>query len=104
MLAAVWFTDSRTLEIVGADENAIALLGYPREELIGMNARRIVAQESQTEIDEVRRRNNWGSGGAHTFVRRDGSRFTALVRWHQAEYLGRICDFTIVSDVRESDG
>jgi PAS domain S-box-containing protein len=101
VVPSFWYTDSATLEIVDANESALALLGYARAELIGMNARTIVATGSQRQIDSIRSRDEWGPGGTHTFIRRDGSRFTAKIRWHRSEYLGRICDFTIASDIQE---
>lgn len=101
MAVIFWYTDSATLEIVDANMAAVSLLGYPREELIGMDARRIVAIDSQFVIDKVRERGQWGEGGLHVFIRRDRSRFAASVRWNQCEHLGRKCDLTILIDVRE---
>jgi len=99
MSAPCWYTDSKTLIIKGANAEALELFGYPEEDFVGMNAVSLVDMSDRPRIEAVRASQIWGEAGSFTYIRRDGSTFKAHIRWHQGDYRGTVCDYTIVTQV-----
>jgi hypothetical protein len=46
--------------------------------------------------------NRWGESAAWTRKRKDGSRFSLSLRWHQADYNGRLSNFVFATEHPES--
>jgi PAS domain S-box-containing protein len=100
MSAPCWYTDSKTLIVKGANAEALKLFGYSMEEFIGMSAARLVSVHDHSRIEAMRVEERWGEVGSFTFLRKDGSAFSASIRWHQGEYHDTLCDCIIVTGVR----
>ena len=101
MSAPLWYTDSRTFIVKGANEDALKLFGYSEQEFIGMSAVRLVAPFDLPRINALRAEEKWGEVGSFTYVRKDGTQFLAAIRWHQSHYLETLCDCVIVTSVDE---
>jgi PAS domain S-box-containing protein len=99
MSAPCWYTDSTTLIVKGANAEALKLFGYSAEEFIGLNASRLVAASDRPRLDAIRAAEIWGDAGSFTYIRKDGSAFSAHIRWHQGEYNGTLCDYMIVTRI-----
>jgi PAS domain S-box-containing protein len=94
-----WYSDSNTLILKGANSEALKLFGYTEEEFIGMSAVGLISPIDRSRIDGIRAAEKWGAVGSFTFLRKDGSEFKASIRWHQGEYHGTLCDYTIVTGI-----
>jgi len=99
MSAPCWYTDSKTLIVKGANAEALKLFGYSMEEFIGMSAAHLISVHDHSRIEAMRAAEKWGEVGSFTFLRKNGSAFSASLRWHQGEYHGALCDCIIVTGV-----
>jgi PAS domain S-box-containing protein len=101
MAVPCWYSDSKTLIIKGANSDAIKLFGYSAAELIGISFPSLFAATDVHRVFAIRKEEKWGPVGSFTFVRKDGSTFSAGIRWHQGEYQGTTCDCFIITEIDE---
>ncbi len=99
MAVPCWYSDSKTLIVKGANSDAIRLFGYSAEELIGISFLGLFAAPDAHRVLDIRKEQKWGPVGSFTFARKDGSVFSAGIRWHQGEYRGTICDCFIITEI-----
>ncbi len=99
MSVPCWYSDSKTLILKGANSEAIKLFGYSEEELSRIDFMRLFTKLDAQRVLAIRREEKWGIIGTFTFLRKDGSTFSAGLRWHQGEYRGTLCDCFIVTEV-----
>jgi PAS domain S-box-containing protein len=87
------------LIIKAANTEALELFGYTEQELIGISATRLVTPQDWQRIATIRAEEKWGEVGSFTYVRKDGTTFSASIRWHQGEFQGTQCDCVIITTV-----
>jgi PAS domain S-box-containing protein len=97
-----WIVDVETWRVVEANEPALRLWGYSREEFIGLHASEFVIEQELPRMGKEKQANRWGESAAWTCKRKDGRRFSLSLRWHQAEYNGRLSNFAFATEYRES--
>jgi len=103
MSVPYWCSDSKTLILKRANSEAIRLFGYSEEELSRVDFMRLFTKPDAQRVLAVRREKKWGVMGTFTFIRKDGSTFSAGLRWHQGEYCGTLCDCFLVTEVDFSE-
>jgi diguanylate cyclase (GGDEF)-like protein/PAS domain S-box-containing protein len=88
--------------IVEANDRAAATYGYAREELLGMNARRLRAEESAASFDD-----NWlrcaRDGNLYETIhrRRDGSRLPVEISARMVQVENRVFHQAVIRDISE---
>ncbi len=87
-------------KIIDVNEQMLTMLGYTRDEIIGMNAEQLVAPES---LDLVKRHRalNLEDAYEHIAVKKDGTLFPVEVRPRMIPYRGRLIRVTAIRDITE---
>jgi PAS domain-containing protein len=108
MSAPCWYANSKTLIIKGGNAEVMKLFDYSAEEFIGMDSTLLLFPSDRSRLAAIRKEQKWGPVGSFTFVRKDGSAFSAGIRWHQGDYRGVLCDCIILTgaalEAEVSDG
>lgn len=99
----LWIVDAETMRVVDANPEAVELWGYPKQELIGLDALHFVPPEDAKFIHEAMAQNRWGDSGVWRCQRKDGSLFYAKLFWHQAKREGRVCNFVFAEKPGEEE-
>jgi PAS domain S-box-containing protein len=86
--------------IVDSNDQTANMLGYPRDELIGMSVMEAVALESRGLVAEAIRLNRL-EPYEHLAVRKDGSVFPVEVRARTTEIADRLLRVTAIRDITE---
>jgi hypothetical protein len=97
-----WCSDAESTLLVDANDAALRMWGYDRDQFIGMPATRLLCEEELPKQMEVAKRNVWGETGPWKCRRNDETLFYLTVRWHRAMYRGHLCDCVYVVTVGES--
>ncbi len=84
--------------IVDVNDRAVELLGYTRQELIGMPVRDVVAPEDR-ELVAQNIRSGYDEPYEHRILRKDGTRLEIEVCGRMIQYRGKSCRFTTLHDV-----
>lgn len=99
----MWVFARDDMHILAVNDAATRLLGYEREELVGMSVLHIRPDDEKTRFIESypRLRDGHLSGdmGVWTYRRKDGSLVHAEIHAHPFEYLGRAAYLALALDV-----
>jgi PAS domain-containing protein len=93
--------DSESRRIAGLNEAAAALFKTASEALTGQLVDWVVIPEERERLAEMvaSREPQWGDVGAWQCLARDGSRFVASIRYHQAIQEGRLVHIVLATRV-----
>jgi hypothetical protein len=97
-----WISDTETALLVDANDVALKLWRYERDNFIGRLATNLLCESEVQKSESQRRLNKWGESGPWKCRRGDGSECFMLVRWQQIDYQGRLCNFVIGIEVGET--
>jgi PAS domain S-box-containing protein len=101
----VWRIDVDTMRYIDANDAAVKMFGYPREELLQKTIFDIIAPEHQAALKQhLTHRRDTGEVGEWICRRKDGSRFGFKVRYQDEEVSGSTISFRYASEVREISG
>lgn len=99
----MWIFAQDEMHILAANDATTRLLGYSKQELIGMSVMDIRPDEEKTRFAEFYPRLRYGElagpMGVWTYLRKDGTRFQAEVYAHPFEYLGLQAHLVLALDV-----
>jgi len=97
-----WVSDASSTAIVDANDAALRLWRYRRDEFIGRPATDLLCEEEVPRSERLRQINQWGETGPWRCKRGDGSEFFMSVRWQQVVHNGLLCNFVFPTAVGES--
>lgn len=99
----MWVFDREDFRFTAVNEATVRMLGYSREELLGMSVLDIRSEEERVRFIErypgLRDGNTKGRMGVWSYLRKDGSQLHAEVHAHPFEYLGRPAYLALVLDI-----
>jgi PAS domain-containing protein len=97
-----WLSDATSNVIVEANEAALQVWRYPREQFVGLPATALLCEEEVPKSERIRHTNLWGETGPWRCRRGDGSECYMRVRWQQIDYKGRLCNYVFAVELGET--
>ncbi|MBL4833470.1 MAG: EAL domain-containing protein [Pseudomonas sp.] len=98
----MWVFDRENFRFLAVNEAIVRMLGYSRDELLGMSVLDIRCDEEKGRFMErypqLRDGIAVGCMGVWSYLRKDGSQFHAEVHAHPFEYLGRAAYLSLLLD------
>jgi PAS domain S-box-containing protein len=101
----VWRIDVETMRYIEANDAAVKMFGYPREELLQKTVFDVIAPEHKAALKQhLMHRRDTGEVGEWICRRKDGSRFGFIVRYQDEDVSGTTISLRYASKVRELSG